>query len=109
MNFAASSTVPLPASAEIAMRQAQASPQLKGQLAQKAKEFEGMFYSQMLAPMFDSMETDPVFGGGQGEKMFRSLLTEQYGKLMAEGQGNSPLSTQVRDMMLKIQEQQAKR
>lgn len=107
-------SVPLPAAADIAMRQAQSAlqgnqgqtmPQQPNKVDQSAKDFEAMFFSQMFSTMFEGMDVDPVFGGGQGEKMFRSLLTQEYGKKMAEGQ-NTPISGTIKEMMLKIQEQQ---
>lgn len=97
--------MPLPASAEIAMQRAQQAHRLDGKMQKSAKEFEAMFMSQMISHMFEGMDVDPMFGGGHGEKMFRSLLTQEYGRLMADGQ-NTPVSHQIKTMMLKIQEQQ---
>lgn len=74
-------------------------------LQKSAKDFEAMFMSQMVSHMFEGLGTDPLFGGGKGEEMFKSLLTQEYGRMMAEGQ-NTPLSAQIKTMMLKIQEQQ---
>lgn len=105
-------SIPLPAAADIAMKQAQGALQGKqgqtlpqNKLDKSAKDFEAMFFSQMFSTMFEGMDVDPVFGGGQGEKMFRSLLTQEYGKKMAEGQ-DTPISGAIKEMMLKIQEQQ---
>ena len=30
--------------------------------------------------MFSGIKTDGLFGGGQGEEMFRSMMIDQYGK-----------------------------
>ena len=30
--------------------------------------------------MFSGIKTDGMFGGGQGEQMFRSLMIDQYAK-----------------------------
>ena len=109
-------SIPLPAAADIAMKQAQSALQGKqgqtlpnngapNKVDKSAKDFEAMFFSQMFSTMFEGMEVDPVFGGGQGEKMFRSLLTQEYGKKMSEGQ-STPISGAIKEMMLKIQEQQ---
>jgi Rod binding domain-containing protein len=43
-----------------------------------AQSFEAQFLGQMFQLVTDAMPVDPVFGGGQGEKMFRSMLTEQW-------------------------------
>ena len=55
---------------------------------QAAKDFEGMFMSQMLQPMFDTVSVDPLFGGGHGEEMMRGFLVQEYGKILAK---NSPI------------------
>lgn len=96
-------SVPLPASADLAMQSLKHTTDLKTR--QSAKDFEALFLSQMISHMFEGVGNDPVFGGGHGEKMFRTLLTQEYGKLMAEGNGVG-ISSQIQAMMLKIQEQQ---
>jgi flagellar protein FlgJ len=68
-----------------------------------AKEFEGMFLSEMLSHMFDGLEVDDQFGGGHGEKMFRGMLVNQYGKMIANGKGIG-LSDQIQKTMLEIQQ-----
>ena len=52
-----------------------------------AKEFESVFISQFLGSMFDGIQTDGPFGGGQGEAMFRSLMLDQYGKQITQSGG----------------------
>ena len=52
-----------------------------------AQDFEAVFLGQMLTPMFESLETDGLFGGGSGERMYRSLLVEEYGKALARSGG----------------------
>lgn len=36
-----------------------------------AEEFEGFFISMMLETMSSGIEVDPMFGGGQGEQVYR--------------------------------------
>ena len=67
-----------------------------------AKEFEAVFLSEMMSHMFEGIGTDPLFGGGQGEEMFRGMLVQEYGKKMAEGQGIG-ISDQLQKMMIKMQ------
>ena len=72
--------------------------------AQKAaKEFEGVFITQMLGQMFSGIETDKTFGGGQGETMFRSLMIDQYGKQIAS-QGGLGLASTITAQLLKHQD-----
>lgn len=54
------------------------------QIEAKAKEFEAVFISEMMKPMFESVEVDPMFGGGNSEEIFRGMLTQEYGKKIAE-------------------------
>ncbi len=72
-------------------------------LEEAAKEFEAVFMAQMLKPMFESVETDPLFGGGHGEEVMRDLLVQEYGKSLASSD-NFGLSKAVMDVMIKIQE-----
>lgn len=108
------SAMPLPASADIAMhqaRQAQIAQPLHAKsdanIDKSAQEFEAMFLGEMTTIMFEGVGDDPMFGGGNGEKMFRSLLTQEYGKAMAAGTGTG-IATEMKKMMLQIQEQQQK-
>jgi Rod binding domain-containing protein len=52
-----------------------------------AKDFESVFISQFVGSMFEGIQTDGEFGGGQGEQMFRSLMLDQYSKQMANQGG----------------------
>jgi peptidoglycan hydrolase FlgJ len=49
-----------------------------------AVEFEGFFIAMALQDMFSGIKTDGLFGGGNGEKIFRSMLLQEYGKSIAE-------------------------
>jgi Rod binding domain-containing protein len=71
--------------------------------AAAAKDFEAVFVSEMFSHMFEGVDVNPVFGGGEGEKMFRGMLIQQYGKMMAQGQGIG-ISDQVQKMMIQMQE-----
>ncbi|MEQ8711112.1 MAG: rod-binding protein [Rhodospirillales bacterium] len=68
-----------------------------------AKDFEAVFISSMIQPMFDSLETDGMFGGGQGEKVFRSMMVQEYGRKMVDA-GGIGLADKVYEVMLKAQE-----
>jgi hypothetical protein len=56
--------------------------------------------------MFDSVEVDPLFGGGHGEQMFRSMLVNEYGKGIVKA-GGLGISEQLQRDMLRLQEVQA--
>lgn len=70
-----------------------------------AKQFEGMFITQMFGQMFSQLETDGYFGGGSQEKMFQSFMVEEYGKLMVD-RGGIGLSDEIHKQMIMMQEGQ---
>ena len=52
-----------------------------------AKQFEGMFLSQMFGHMFKGLKTDGLMGGGNGEAIFRDFLIQEYGKAASKAGG----------------------
>ncbi len=72
-------------------------------IAQAAKDFEAMFITEMMKPMFEDLKPDPMFGGGKGEEIFQGFMLEEYGKLMAET-GQIGIADAVKAEMLKMQE-----
>ncbi len=68
-----------------------------------AQDFEAFFLTQMLESMYAGMEPDSMFGGGESEKIFRSFMLDEYGKMMAKN-GGIGLADNIMDMMLKQQE-----
>ncbi|MBQ7286086.1 MAG: rod-binding protein, partial [Alphaproteobacteria bacterium] len=53
--------------------------------------------------MFDGVSTNGMFGGGEAEKMYRSLLLDEYGKEMAK-LGGIGVQDQVMRTILEMQE-----
>ena len=78
-------------------------PASPAKTAATATQFESMMIGQMLQPMFETVEVDPLMGGGQAEQMVRSLLVDEYGKLMTAA-GGIGLSDSIRSEILKLQE-----
>ena len=68
-----------------------------------AEEFEAVFLSQMLGHMFADIRTDGFFGGGQSEDMFRSLMINEYGRLISRS-GGIGVADAVMAEMLEMQE-----
>ena len=52
-----------------------------------AKEFEAVFLNQFVGTMFEGMETDGMFGGGPGEKMWQGFLVQHISDSFAERGG----------------------
>ena len=68
------------------------------------QDYEGVFLSQMMSHMYDTVPVDPMFGGGAGEQTFRSLLVNEYGKKMAAA-GGVGLAAAMKKQLLAEQEQ----
>ena len=73
------------------------------QARQAAVEFEGFFIAMTLENMFTGIETDGLFGGGHGEKVFRSMMLQEYGKTIAERNGIG-LADAVQREIIRLQE-----
>ena len=79
------------------------SPQQLAKTKAAAKDFEGVFLSEMMSHMFEGTGTDPEFGGGAGEDMFHSLLVNEYGKEMARN-GGIGIADQLQKAMIQMQQ-----
>ena len=75
---------------------------IRARVKDTAQKFEGQFLSFMFAQMFEGVKTDGPFGGGHGEEMFRSLMTDAMGKQMAKS-GGIGLADTIQREMLKMQ------
>lgn len=73
-------------------------------IRKSAQEFESMLLGIMLEPMFSGIESDALFGGGHGEKVFQSLLIQEYAKSISAN-GGIGIADAVYKEMLKMQEQ----
>jgi len=80
------------------------SPKTLEKIDGAAKDFEAMFVSEMVKPMFEGISTDGPFSGGKGEEVFRGLLVQEYGKIISQA-GGLGMSSQIKDHMIKMQEQ----
>lgn len=70
-----------------------------------AKDFEAMFLTQMLNHMFTGLDPENgLFGGGHAEAMFRPMLLEEYGKMIAHRGNGIGLADQVTRALLATQE-----
>jgi flagellar protein FlgJ len=79
---------------------AKASPEA---IDRNAKDFESMFVTQMLQPMFEGLGVDPIFGGGHGEEAMRSFLVQEYGKAMAAN-AHLGIAAAVKNEMIRAQD-----
>lgn len=72
-------------------------------LRETAEDFEAMFLSQMLQPMFEGIEVSDTMGGGSAEKTFRGMMVTEMGRGMARA-GGIGLADTIYKEMLKMQE-----
>lgn len=64
-----------------------------------AEDFEGFFISMMLETMSSGIEVDPMFGGGQGEQVYRSLLNTEYARTFAKAGGIGVADSVYREIL----------
>lgn len=67
------------------------------------RQFEQMFLSQMLAPIFETIRTDGPFGGGHGERMMRSFQVDSYAQSLV-ARGGIGLAPRIANEILRMQE-----
>lgn len=72
-------------------------------------EFEAMFLAEMLAPMFEGLDTDGLGGGGEGERMFRPMLVDRYAQSISQNGGVGVAESIMRELtrLQAAQDQQA--
>lgn len=64
-----------------------------------AEDFESFFISAMLETMSSGLDVDPMFGGGHGEAVYRSLLNQEYARAFARAGGIGIADTVQREIM----------
>lgn len=73
------------------------------QVRQAVEEFEAFFISQTFEQMYATVPVNKTFGGGNAEKIFRSMLIDEYGKMTAKS-GGIGLTDQIMTQLLQQQE-----
>ena len=82
------------------------SPPPLAALQKAARDFEAMAIGQLLAPMFDTVDSaHGLFGGGAGEETWKPMLIAEFGKHIA-AHGGFGLAAPVMAAMLRMQEAQ---
>ena len=100
----------LPASSTLAAQSFSARPvpqPKKGASAEQtrktAEDFEAFFLTQMLQHMFKDVPTGGYFGGGYSEGVYRSLMLQQYGHILAKA-GGIGIGNMVQSELMRLQE-----
>lgn len=68
-----------------------------------AADFESVFLTTFLEGMFAGVKTDPPFGGGNSEKIYRSMLLGEFAKDIAAN-GGLGIADHVYRELLSVQE-----
>lgn len=92
---------------ETAMLSADRTPGVNKNMLQaekSAEDFEAFFLTRMMESMFEGVSTNGMFGGGNAEKIYRSMLLDEYGKEMAKV-GCVGVKDWVMRSVLELQEQ----
>ena len=71
----------------------------RAKIKETAQNFEASFLSVMMQQMFEGVKTSEPFGGGQGEEMFKSMLTDAMSKQVTKAGGVGLASTIQREML----------
>jgi Rod binding domain-containing protein len=69
-------------------------------------KFRVYILSAMLAPMFETLSTDELFGGGEAEETWRGLLAERYAGSIAQS-GGVGIANSVLQQLVALQERGA--
>ena len=97
--------MPLPAiAAALTSAIAPTAAAIPARIAKAAQEFEGMALTQLLQPMFESVDSSKgPFGGGSGEAAWKPMMTAELAKHMT-AHGGLGLARPVMQAMLRMQE-----
>ncbi len=74
-------------------------------MRETAEQFEASFLSQMLKPMFEGLDTNGLFGGGEAEATWRSFLIDAMAQQTVRA-GGIGLADTVMAEMIRMQSEQ---
>ena len=77
----------------------------KDQIDKVSKDFESLFIGMMVEHMFGDSIGDEAYGDKNSSEVYKSLMTENYGKAIAEA-GGIGVASYVKTELLKLQEQE---
>ena len=75
----------------------------RAKIREAAENFESMFLSEMVKPMFEGLSSDGMFKGGYAEDVFNSMLVQEYGKSLSAS-GGIGLADMIERQLLNLQE-----
>lgn len=76
-------------------------------MRETAEQFEASFLSQMLKPMFEGLDTNGLFGGGEAEATWRGFLIDAMAQQTVRAGGIGLADTVMAEMIHMQSEQSA--
>ena len=59
----------------------------KAAIKEAARDYEAMAVRKMLQNMYEGIDPDPMFGGGETAKIYQDMLLDEYSKIISAGNG----------------------
>lgn len=78
-------------------------PKAPGKVDAAAEDFEAVFLTQMMERMFSGLSAEGPLGAGAAGGAYRSMLADQYGKIIASS-GGIGLAEHVRRELIALQQ-----
>ncbi len=76
-------------------------------IEEQAREFEAVFITEMMKPMFEQIKPNEMFGGGKGEEIFNGIMLQEYGKNIAS-LDIIGIQSQVKSQLIEMQANMSK-
>lgn len=90
---------------DFAALEAKVDPATRGKLQKSAREYEGVFMTQMMNIMFENVDFSPMAEGGSSAAAdtYKGMLVNEYGKAMSEKGSGIGLADPIYGALLQAQ------
>lgn len=79
-----------------------ATPHERTEIKKLANEFESLFLNLVLKSMRQTVPKSELMGGGNAEEIYKSMLDDEYAKMMAE-QRSTGIADNIEEFLLRAQ------
>jgi flagellar protein FlgJ len=77
----------------------------KGRMEQSTEDFMSVLISRTIEPMFpQDDEESMIFGGGNGGDIYRTLMVQEFGKILGQNGLLKSLDQSIQKQLLALQE-----
>jgi flagellar protein FlgJ len=84
------------------LNEEKATPHERAQIRKLANEFESLFLNLVLKSMRQTVPKSELFDGGNAEEIYKSMLDDEYAKMMAE-QRTIGIADNIEEFLLRAQ------